>query len=186
MEEVHVPGIGGEAAVDGGVDQLVGGRDLGAAALAQVVERVLVHLLREGLVHDVDVLEVLVLAAQPGVDPERGHAHDLLLLVAHAAGDVHAQDDDGVALRHLAHVPGAVAAVLADGHDERVARVVEASATWRLSASRNVRLKWRRLSGPTRRMFEYLTFSTGTERRPRGRIRGSSSSSPRIAASSSS
>ena len=49
------------------------------------------------------------------------------------------------------------------------------SATWRFSASRNVRLKWRRLSGPTRRMFEYLTFSTGTERRPRGRMRGSSS-----------
>src|SRR5215510_6043378 len=58
-------------------------------------------------------------------------------------------------------------------------------AIWRFRASRKVRLKWRRLSGPTRRMFEYLTFSTGTVRRPRGWMRGSSSSSPRMAASSS-
>src|SRR6266540_555531 len=58
-------------------------------------------------------------------------------------------------------------------------------AIWRFRASRKVRLKWRRLSGPTRRTFEYLDFSTGRVRLPRGRIRGSSSSSPRISASSS-
>ena len=58
-------------------------------------------------------------------------------------------------------------------------------AICRLSDSRNVRLKWRRLSGPTLRMLEYLIFSTGIVRRPRGWILGSSSSSPRIVASSS-
>src|SRR5687768_17697028 len=41
-----VPGVGGEPRVDGGVDQLVGGGDPGAPALAQVIEGVLVHLAR--------------------------------------------------------------------------------------------------------------------------------------------
>src|SRR5262245_58535772 len=81
VEEVHVPVLGGEAGVDDLVHELVGGGDPRAPALAEVVERVLVHLLGEGLVDDVHVLERLVLAAQPGVDPERGDAHDLLLLV---------------------------------------------------------------------------------------------------------
>src|SRR6185503_4130946 len=90
----------------------------------QVVEGVLVHLLGEGLVDHVDVVEVLVLAAQPGIDPEGRDAHDLLLLVAHAAAHVHAEDDHGVAFGHLSDVPGAVAAVLADGDDERGLRVV--------------------------------------------------------------
>ena len=83
-----------------------------------------VDLLREGFVDDVDVVEVLVLAPEPGVDPEGGDAHDLLLLVAHAPAHVHAQDDHRVRLRHLPHVPRAVAAVLADGDDDGVLRIV--------------------------------------------------------------
>ena len=65
--------------------QLVGRADLGAAALAGVVEGVLVHLLGRGVVDDVDRLDALVVGLEPGVDPERLDADDLLLLVGHRA-----------------------------------------------------------------------------------------------------
>ena len=78
--------------------QFVGRADLGAARLARVVEGVLVHLLGGGVVDDVDRLDALVMGLDPGVDPERLDAHDLLLLVGHRAGHVHHVDDDGDAL----------------------------------------------------------------------------------------
>src|SRR6185295_10544703 len=64
------------------------------------------------------------LRAQPGVDPERLGAHDLLLLVAHRPRHVHHVDDHRRVLRHLAHLPGAVALVLLEGDDHRVLGVV--------------------------------------------------------------
>ena len=49
-------------------------------------------LLRDRLVHHVDVVEVLVLAAQPGVDPEAFEAHQLFLLFAHRPRHVERHD----------------------------------------------------------------------------------------------
>ena len=68
----------------------------------RVVERVLVDLLGDGVVDDVARLDALVVGLEPGVDPERLDADDLLLLVGHRARDVHHVDDDGDALRLLA------------------------------------------------------------------------------------
>ena len=53
--------------------------------------------------------------AQPGIDPEALDAHDLLLLVAHRAGDVHHVDDHRVGLGLRGQLPGAVPLVLAVG-----------------------------------------------------------------------
>ena len=95
MEGVDVPLVRRVACGDDLVAQLVGRADLRAARLAGVVEGVLVHLLGDRVVDDVDGLEALVVGLEPGVDPERLDAHDLLLLVGHRAGHVHHVDDDG-------------------------------------------------------------------------------------------
>src|SRR5205823_12303473 len=96
------------------------------AALAGVVERVLVHLLGDRVVDDVDRVHALVVPLDPGVDPERLDADDLLLLVGHTPGHVHHVDDarDGVALGGL--LPAPVLLVLADRDDLRGVRVVGA------------------------------------------------------------
>src|SRR5207249_106181 len=69
--------------------------------------------------HDVDDLEVLVLAAQPGVDPEGLDAHDVLLLAAHRSGHVHDVEDHGRGLGLRAAPARAVALVVADRDDAR-------------------------------------------------------------------
>src|SRR5204862_355983 len=66
--------------------ELVRGRNLRPARLLEMVEGLAVDLLRGGVVDDVARLELLVLRAQPRVDPERLGAHDLLLLVARRDG----------------------------------------------------------------------------------------------------
>ena len=126
VEGVDVPLVRRIAGGDDLVGQLVGRADLGAAALARVVEGVLVHFLGGGVVDDVDRLDALVVGLDPGVDPERLDADDLLLLVGHGAGHVHHVDDDGDALRLLHFLPAAVLLVLADRDDDRVAGIVGA------------------------------------------------------------
>ena len=54
---------------------------------------------RDGVVNDVRRLDALIVRLEPGVDPERLDADDLLLLVGHRAGDVHNVDDGGDGLR---------------------------------------------------------------------------------------
>ncbi len=89
----------------------------------------LVDLARDRVVDDVARLDALVVGLEPGVDPERLDADDLLLLVAHRAGHVHHVDDDGVASAAAASsFQRAVPLVLADRDDDRVARVVRARA----------------------------------------------------------
>ena len=106
------------------VGQPVGRADPGAAGLPGVVEGVLVDLAGGGVVDDVAGGHAVVLAPEPGVDPEGLDPDDLLLVVGHAAGDVHQVEDDGVGLRQVDRVPGAVELVLADGDDDRVGGVV--------------------------------------------------------------
>ena len=55
---------------------------------------------------------------------------------------------------------------------------------WRRIACLNVRRKWRSDSGPVVRMPEYLSFYATIFSVPLGWMRGSSSSSPMISASS--
>src|SRR5262249_36978162 len=97
-----------------------------AARLAGVVEGVFVHLVGDGVVDDVDVLDALVVGLDPGVDPERLDADDLLLLVGHRAGHVHHVHDDGDGLRLLDLFPAAILLVGPDGHDDGIDRVVRA------------------------------------------------------------
>src|SRR6266850_2095395 len=75
VERIDVPVLGPVLLLDQREQDLVRGADLRAARFAQVEERLLVDDLRDRVVDDVDDLEVLVLAAQPGVDPERLDAH---------------------------------------------------------------------------------------------------------------
>src|SRR5262249_51339689 len=101
-------------------------RDHGAARLASAKEGLAVDFLGHRVVDDVARLDALVLRAQPGVDPERLDAHDLLLLVAHRPGHVHHVDDDRVRLRKRLGLPGAIALVLTHRHDHGVLGVVAA------------------------------------------------------------
>ena len=118
--------------VDDLVGQVVGRADPRAAALAGVVEGVLVHLAGHGVVNDVASGHAVVLALEPGVDPERLDADDLFLVVGHRARDVHHVDDDGVELGQGDRVPGAIELVLADRDDERFA---SGRRCWRRSAA---------------------------------------------------
>src|SRR5579859_3644107 len=120
VERVDVPLVGRVVVVDELAAQLVRARDHRPAALARVEERVAVDLARHGVVDDVAALEALVLALQPRVDPEALDAHDLLLLVAHRAGDVHHVDDDGVGDGLGLGLPAPVALVARDGDDDGV------------------------------------------------------------------
>ena len=112
--------IGGCSVVDDLVGEVVGRADPRAAALAGVVEGVLVDLAGHGVVDDVAGGHAVVLALEPGVDPERLDPDDLLLVVGHRARDVHQVEDDGVGLRQGDRVPGSVELVLADRDDQRV------------------------------------------------------------------
>ncbi len=78
------------------------------------------------VVDDVAVGDAVIVRADPGVDPERLDAHDLLLLVPHRAGDVHHVEDDGVGDRLRLFLPRAVAHVLANRGHHRRAVVVAA------------------------------------------------------------
>ena len=106
------------------VGQVVGRADPRPAALAGVVEGVLVDLAGDGVVDDVAGGHAVVLALEPGVDPERLDPDDLLLVVGHAARDVHQVEHDGVGVRQEDRVPRPVELVLADRDDHRVGRVV--------------------------------------------------------------
>ena len=116
--------IGGWSLVDDLVGQVVGRADPRPAALPGVVEGVLVDLAGHGVVDDVAGGHAVVLALEPGIDPERLDADDLLLVVGHRARDVHQVEDDGVELGQGDRVPGAIELVLADRDDQGVARVV--------------------------------------------------------------
>ena len=116
--------IWGCSVVDDLVGQVVGRADPRPAALAGVVEGVLVDLAGHGVVDDVAGGHAVVLALEPGVDPERLGPDDLLLVVGHRARDVHQVEDDGVELGQGDRVPGAVELVLADRDDQRVVGVV--------------------------------------------------------------
>ncbi len=92
--------------------QLVGGGDAGAAALPQVEECVLVHLVGVDVVGQKDDLHVVVLAPEKADHPEEEAARDVLLELAHAARDVaHGDHHGGGAVLDVLAV-GAVAQVL--------------------------------------------------------------------------
>ena len=80
-------------------------------SLAEVVEGLLVDFAGGDIVDDVAGFDALVVAAEPGVDPEGLDADEFLLFVAHGAGDVHHVDDDGVGLGGEDFLPGAEAFV---------------------------------------------------------------------------
>ena len=124
VEDVDVPVGRGVVGVDDLVGQVVGRADPRAAALAGVVEGVLVDLAGDGVVDDVAGGHAVVLALEPGVDPERLDPDDLLLVVGHAPRDVHKVQDDRVGVRQEHGVPRAVELVLANRDDHRVAGVV--------------------------------------------------------------
>jgi hypothetical protein len=107
--------------------QLVGARDHGAARLARAEERVAIDLARDGVVDDVAAFQALVLAPEPGIDPEALDPHDFLLFVAHRAGHIHHVDDHGVRDRLHVFLPGAEAPVVGLGDDDRVLRIVDAA-----------------------------------------------------------
>ena len=124
MERVDVPGAGIVFPVHDVAAELVGGADHRPAGLAGMEERLAIHLARHRVVDDVAGLEALVVGAQPGVDPEALDADDLLLLVAHRAGDVHHVDHYRIGLRQLGEPPAPVPLVLAGRNDDRDQRVV--------------------------------------------------------------
>src|SRR5688500_7628849 len=124
MEQVDVPLVRRVVRVEQALGAAECAADLRAAIFPQVVERVLVDLLRADVVDDVAAFDALVVLAQPGVDPEAFEPHEFLLLFAHRAGDVHHEDDDRVALRALHFLPAAVTDVLLLRDDDGVVRVV--------------------------------------------------------------
>src|SRR5205823_1368716 len=97
------------------VAQFVGRADLGAAALARVVKRVLVDQVGGGIVNDVGRLDALVVGLDPGVDPERLDADDLLLLVGHRPGNIHHVDNHGDAFGFANLLPASILFVFPDG-----------------------------------------------------------------------
>src|SRR5690606_3736607 len=124
VEHVDVPRIGRVVPLDDLRGELVRARDARAAGLPRRVERLPVDLAGRGVVDDVPGREAVVVRADPGVDPERLDAHDLLLLVAHRAGHVHHVQDHGVRDRLRLLLPGTVAHVVADRDDHRTQRAV--------------------------------------------------------------
>src|SRR5690606_33378519 len=126
VEHVDVPRIRRVVLLDDLGRELVGARDARAAGLARRVERLPVDLAGNGVVDDVARLQAVVVGADPGVDPERLDADELLLFVAHRAGDVHHVDDHRVRHRLRLHLPGAIAHVVAHRDDQWARRVVRA------------------------------------------------------------
>src|SRR5208337_433090 len=64
----------------------------------------------------------------PGVDPEGLGPDDLLLVAGHRSGDVHQVENDGIELGQRDRVPRAIALVLANRDDQRIAWVVFAGS----------------------------------------------------------
>src|SRR5690606_18363331 len=126
VEHVDVPLLRRVVPLDDLGRELVRARDARAAGLARRVERLPVDLTGRRVVDDVARLEAVVVRADPGVDPERLDAHDLLLLVPHRAGHVHHVQDHRVRDRLRLNLPGAVAHVVADRDDDRAHGAVRA------------------------------------------------------------
>ncbi len=83
MKGVDIP-LGGVVLLENDVTaEPVRGRDRRAAALARVVECVLIHFAGCSVVDDIAHVDVLVLRPQPRVDPESGEPYDLFLLAVH-------------------------------------------------------------------------------------------------------
>src|SRR6266545_379215 len=127
VEGVNVPLIRRILCGDDLVGQRVGRTDLRAARLARVVERVLIHQMSHRIMHNVDVLDALVVRLEPGIDPECLDAHDLLLLVGHRAGYVHHVDDARDALGLVNFLPAAVLLIRTNRQDNRLFGVVSAA-----------------------------------------------------------
>src|SRR5690606_28178833 len=126
VEHVDVPLLRRVVPLDDLGRELVRARDARAAGLARRVERLPVDLTGRRVVDDVARLEAVVVRADPGVDPERLDAHDLLLLVPHRAGHVHHVQDHRVRDRLRLNLPGAVPHVVADRDDDRAHGAVRA------------------------------------------------------------
>src|SRR5439155_12184682 len=124
MEGIDIPLIRRIAGIDKLVGQGIGGADLGAAAFARVVERVLVHFLGGGVMNNVDRLDSLIVGFDPGIDPEGLDADNVLLIVGHGAGHVHHVNDNGDALGLADFLPASILLVLADRNDQRPAGIV--------------------------------------------------------------
>src|SRR5271157_49770 len=124
VEHVDVPVDGGMELVDDLVRQRVGRADPRSAAFPGVVEGVLVDLAGDRVVDDVASGHAVVLAFQPGVDPEGLGPDDLFLVVGHRARHVHQVEHHRVELRHGDRVPGTVELIFADRDDQGIARVV--------------------------------------------------------------
>ncbi len=89
------------------VGHFVGGTDLGAATFTRVIEGMLVHFVCHRIVDDVDPVDTLVMRLDPGIDPERLDANDLLLFVGHRTRNVHHVDHAGNAFRFGGVLPAA-------------------------------------------------------------------------------
>ena len=99
-------------------------RNLGAAALAQPVERGFVHFTGGRIMDDVAPLYMFVILLQPGVDPKRGIAHQPFLAFAHGTGNVHHVDDDRIGLGQGLGFVGTIAPILTVGDNDWVFGVV--------------------------------------------------------------
>src|SRR5262249_23714463 len=126
LEAVDVPLGRIELAADQLPGYFVGGANPRAAAFAGVVEGLLVHLAGHGIVDDVADLDAVVLAGEPSVEPESFRANELFLVVRHRAGNIHHVDNGGVGFGLIDGAPRAVALVVGDGDDERLAGIVRA------------------------------------------------------------
>src|SRR5271157_642317 len=124
VEYVDVPVDGGMGLVDDLVRQRVGRADPRSAAFPGMVEGVLVDLAGHRVVDDVAGGHAVVLAFQPGVDPEGLGPDDLLLVVGHRARHVHQVEHHRAELGHGDRVPGTVELIFADRDDQGIARVV--------------------------------------------------------------
>ncbi len=120
LEAINVPFAGRKLTRDQVGRHFICRADPRAAALAGVVERLLVDFLGRRVVDDVSRLDSLVLAPQPGIEPEGRRPHDFFLVVGHRAGNVHQVHHHRVGLRLGDVGPGAVPLVLADRHDQRI------------------------------------------------------------------
>ena len=126
MEQIDIPFRRVVVRVQHLATQIERAGNLRAAVFAQMEKRLPVHLRRPDVVDDVSALDAFIVSTQPGVDPKRLQADQLLLFVAHRAGHVHHVDDHRVGLRLEHRLPTAVSPVRSDWNDNRIVGIVEA------------------------------------------------------------
>src|SRR5437867_9464480 len=89
-------------------------------------ERFAIDFLRDRIVDNVSGHHAVVVGLNPGVDPERLDAYDLLLLIAHRTRYIHHVKDQGIAFRTLLGLPGEVTFVFVDRDNVGIQWIVRA------------------------------------------------------------